>query len=799
MSKTARDKIHELRALHDDGLLSQEEFDRRKNAILDAQLAPTGPKRGPHARAPENGTELGLAIGQELGPVDKRYRLERQLGQGGMGQVWLAIDLATQAELGHSDKVALKILPPEWTQSSLHARLLVEEATKARKLAHEHIVRVYEWAQDPATTCYFIIMEYLEGDDLDRLLAERGPFTMPQVHQFLQPVAQALRYAWDKHQLVHRDLKPSNLFLTGQSEIKLLDFGIAARVRDVVGSSIPANAGTAGYRAPEAGLRQRVPGPQLDVYALAVMIYQMIVGELPFGDVRQMQQVPVQPGMLDARQWRILQRGFAWQPEARPHSALELLNDLFQPEMLVLSKPPPLPAPPSAPVLGPRLAAVHVTTPSAQVTPVPANVLAGRAPLSQQQQQQQQQQQEQQKKQAQAKAQAQAQAQAQVQAQILAQESAQKQAQKLAQEQRKQQAVERTAALREQARRLREEQQQRQAQEEKAARQEQERKRQEQERKRQEQLLAQQKRAEQAQARLRESQAQIQPEAPGVAFRDTFLDHSGVGPLLVVLPAGRFLMGSSETERQTALHAGAAGSWLRRETPPHWVGIEHGFAIAKHPISVGEWRQFAKATGWQDESENNWQQPGFAQDDTHPVVWISWHDVQSYCAWLSSVTGHVYRLASEAEWEFAARAGSKAAFHFGDQIHTDLANYDGNFTYNSGPKGEFRRGTTPAGRFTPNAWGVYDMHGNVWEWVQDVVHDHYEGAPIDGSAWESGGDLGRRVLRGGSWLYGPRYARSASRNGYGASGRNDIVGARVVRELPELHELQPTPTPDPLP
>jgi formylglycine-generating enzyme required for sulfatase activity/serine/threonine protein kinase len=793
MSKTARDKIHELRALHDDGLLSQEEFDRRKNAILDAQLAPTGPKRGPRIYVPENGTELGLAAGQEVGPVDKRYRLERQLGQGGMGQVWLAIDLATQAELGHSDKVALKILPPEWTQSSLHARLLVEEATKARKLAHEHIVRVYEWAQDPATTCYFIIMEYLEGDDLDRLLAERGPFSMPQVQQFLQPVAQALRYAWDKHQLVHRDLKPSNLFLTGQSEIKLLDFGIAARVRDVVGSAIPANAGTAGYRAPEAGLRQRVPGPQLDVYALAVMIYQMVMGELPFGDVRQIQQVPTQPRMLDARQWRLLQRGFAWQPEARPASALELLNDLFQSEVLVLSSPPVLPDLPLAqPAPGPRLAAVHVTTPSAQVSSAPGNVLTTHAAVLQ----------EQQKKQAREQAQIQAQRQAQLQAQarLQAQIQAQEVAQKLAQEQRKQEAVARTAALREQARRLREEQQQRQAQEEKAARQEQERKRQEQERKRQEQLLAQQKRSEQAQARLRESQAQVQPEAPGVAFRDNFLDHSGVGPLLVVLPAGRFLMGSPDAERQTALQAGASGSWLRRETPVHWVGIERSFAIARHPVTVGEWRQFAKATGWQDESENNWQQPGFAQDENHPVVWISWHDAQSYCAWLSSVTGHTYRLASEAEWEFACRAGSKTAFHFGDQIETGLANYDGNFTWNGGVKGECLRGTTPAGRFAPNAWGVYDMHGNVWEWVQDVVHDHYEGAPLDGSAWESAGDPGRRVLRGGSWLYGPRYARSASRNGYGASGRNDIVGARVVRELPELTELPELPaTPDPLP
>lgn len=332
-------KIRELRDLLNEGLLSEQEFEQRKNAILDSEFAPNGRLSATtNHELSSDDTDLGFIAGQELGAQAKRYKLERLLGQGGMGQVWQVTDLATQAALGHSEKLALKILPPQFTQSSLHTRLLIEEASLVRKLAHEHIVRVYDWGRDPATHSYFIMMEYLDGEDLDSYLRQHQRCSWQQVLQMLLPVAHALQYAWDKHKLVHRDLKPGNLFLTRQGQVKLLDFGISARLNQLqnqthagahtagLASDRPPHAGTAGYRAPEAGNPQSPYTPALDVYAMAIMIYQLLEGVLPFGEYRHPQQQLKQAGALNAAQWRALQSGFAFNASQRPESALALLE-----------------------------------------------------------------------------------------------------------------------------------------------------------------------------------------------------------------------------------------------------------------------------------------------------------------------------------------------------------------------------------------------------------------------------------------------------------------------------------------
>jgi formylglycine-generating enzyme required for sulfatase activity len=788
MMQTARDKIRELRALHEDGLLSLQEFDRRKNAILDAEYAPPG---GAAASAPSHaptrqGTELGLMTGQEIGPQHRRYRLERLIGMGGMGQVWQATDLATHAELGHSETVALKILPPQLTQSATHAKLLIEEATQARRLAHENIVRVYEWAQDPATSSYFIIMEYLEGQDLDAYLAQQGPLALDAVYELLAPVGEALAYAWDKHKLVHRDLKPGNVFLTQKGEVKLLDFGIASRARNA-GSSLglqTPNAGTVGYRAPEAGVNQRQPSPRLDVYAVAVMIYQLLEGRMPFDDMRPADFQPSAPQGLNERQWQVLQQGFAVVAERRQASVNALLADLRS-------------------AAGPSAADVAQLAEQAEHAARQAQQQLHEQEQLRQREQQQAQEREAQRQQD-AKAQAEqarinererqaravelaARREAEAKAAALGKVRLDQQRRALEAKQRAEAeaaALARKQVLREQlaarrdadakkARDEREEQQRKanQLKAEAAYRAEQERHRKQQAERHAAELAA-----------LIPTAASPVADASGV-LRDRFLDGTGAGPDLVLIPTGRFQMGSHEQEQAAAIKAGAQQKWLTREGPQRWVGIDHSFALGRHPVTVGQWRQFARATGWESQSDVDWRAPGFAQDDAHPVVGVSWHDAQRYLRWLSDKTGQTYRLPSEAEWEYACRAGTKTAFSFGDTISTEQANYDGNYVYNGGPRGEFRQGTSKVDAFQPNPWGLFDMHGNVWEWAQDVVHDTYAGAPSDGSAWEEGGDQARRILRGGSWLYNPRYLRSAVRNGYSALLANDIVGFRVARKL----------------
>ena len=768
--QTARDKIRELRALHEDGLLSLQEFDRRKNAILDAEYAPPGGAAAP-ITIPRQGTELGLMAGQEIGPHNRRYRLERLIGMGGMGQVWQATDLATHAELGHSAVVALKILPPQLTQSPAHAKLLIEEATQARRLAHDNIVRVYEWAQDPATSSYFIIMECLEGQDLEAWLAEHGKATPAQVEQMLRPVANALQYAWGKHRLVHRDLKPGNVFLTAAGEIKLLDFGIASRARSTgtdLGMATP-NAGTAGYRAPEAGTGQGAPRPQLDVYAVAVMIYQLLEGRLPFDQPTALLEPP-KPAALNAQQWEVLKHGFANRAGERPESVAALLDALRDA------------AGPNAEEAAQREAASKAERAAAEQQEREARAAreqrARNDAIARAEEDEQRRQKE---VELAARRKAEAQAAAREKAR---QDQLRREQEKQRKAQAEQEAKERKERLRQQliarrdadalkARQAEEEYQRKMAQlkAEAAYRAEQERHRKEQAARKAAELAA-----------LLPSASSPVADAEGV-LRDRFTDGSGVGPDLVLIPTGRFQMGSNEHEHKAAVKAGAQRTSLDKELPAHWVGIEHSFALGRYPVTVGEWRAFVKATGWQSKLDVDWQQPGFAQDERHPVVCVSWHDAQLYLQWLGEKTGQQYRLPSEAEWEYACRAGSHTAFSFGDQITPEHANYDGHFTYNDGPKGSSHGGTTRVGSYQPNPWGLFDMHGNVWEWTQDTVHDNYLGAPIDGSAWEQGGDKARRILRGGAWLYQPRYLRSAMRNGYSALLANDVVGFRVARKL----------------
>jgi formylglycine-generating enzyme required for sulfatase activity len=280
-------------------------------------------------------------------------------------------------------------------------------------------------------------------------------------------------------------------------------------------------------------------------------------------------------------------------------------------------------------------------------------------------------------------------------------------------------------------------------------------------------------------------EAQVGTAMRCLKLKDTFKDCPDC-PEMVVVPAGHFTMGSPAGEEDR----------YDTEGPQHEVTIGKSFAVGRFAITRGEYAAFVRemnhAIGekcytyegnkWEERSGRSFRNPGFFQDDGHPIVCVNWDDAKAYTAWLSKKTGKGYRLLSEAEREYVTRAGATTTFWWGGSIRTTQANYNGNYPYGSGSKGEYRKHTVAVDSFEPNPWGLFNVHGNVWEWTEDCWHENYQGAPADGSAWTSG-DCSRRVSRGGSWFHYPRTLRSAYRGGDPTGGRYFSQGFRLARTL----------------
>jgi formylglycine-generating enzyme required for sulfatase activity len=263
-----------------------------------------------------------------------------------------------------------------------------------------------------------------------------------------------------------------------------------------------------------------------------------------------------------------------------------------------------------------------------------------------------------------------------------------------------------------------------------------------------------------------------------------------------VIPAGRFAMGSPEIETDRD----------KDESPVREVTFSTPFALSQFEVTRGQYAEFIKSTGhfsaaacsiwaetqWQVHAGKNWTDPGFVQDDTHPVVCVNWNDAQAYVAWLARKTGKPYRLASEAEWEYAARGATSTAYFFGtnpddlcksdnghdltsSKVHTGMTwppvNCDDGFAE-----------TAPVGSLKPNPFGVFDVHGNVWEWTQDCYADSYVNASTKGSALKLA-NCTERVYRGGGWSVEKRGRRAANRGRYADTAAYAQLGIRVARDL----------------
>lgn len=270
---------------------------------------------------------------------------------------------------------------------------------------------------------------------------------------------------------------------------------------------------------------------------------------------------------------------------------------------------------------------------------------------------------------------------------------------------------------------------------------------------------------------------------------------NSIGMRLVLIPAGKFLMGSPESDYDAK----------QGEKPQHEVEITKAFYLGKYEVTRGQFRRFVADNGYKTTSEKagggaTWKDPGINQTDEHPVVWVDWHDAKAFCDWLSQKEGKIYRLPTEAEWEFCCRAGTTTPFYFGETISTQQANYNGEAVYDNGKKaiysellegveaffgvdvhgkgkkGIYRERSTPVDNFSANPWGLHDMHGNLWQWCQDFYGEYPTDDVTDPQGPKKGQD---HVLRGGSWSNFPENCRSATRAVSQPSFHSDYYGLRV--------------------
>ncbi len=288
--------------------------------------------------------------------------------------------------------------------------------------------------------------------------------------------------------------------------------------------------------------------------------------------------------------------------------------------------------------------------------------------------------------------------------------------------------------------------------------------------------------------------AAVLPAASVAAAPESFKD-CAVCPEMVAVPAGTFRMGSPPDQEA---HSDDEG-------PVHSVTFGRPFAVGRFEVTRAEFAAFVAATGradipgcyveetgsWEDRPDRSWRDPGYDQTDVDPVVCVSWDDARAYTVWLAGRTGRSYRMVSEAEWEYVARAGSSEARFWGDDSAAacGFANVQDRTGKAASPDGHSPHDcddgiakTAPVGRYAANSFGLYDTLGNVWEWTADCWIDDYAGAPDDGSAWTHG-PCESRILRGGSWYYGPWFVRSAERVGVPAGDRYFDAGFRVALDL----------------
>ncbi len=653
-----------------------------------------------------------------------RYRIVRKLGEGGMGMIYLAEDI----ELANH-KVAIKFIPPMLAGNARAVKNLQHEALTAMQLTHPNIVRLHDLHTDGHQK--FLVMEYIAGKTLDDLLAERDMEKMPleELLPIAEQVAAALDYAHSRN-VLHRDLKPSNIMVTADGTVKLLDFGIAREMRDsytrVTGQE---TSGTRPYMSPDQLMGEK-PSPAMDVYSFGAVLYECLAGHPPFhtGDIREQIKTKSPEAIENVAPWvnETLLLALAKEPAKRPHSASELVSRLVGPPAAadLLASEQKKPCDEKAPKVScaetPRArkpeSPIHASPMqdvSEQHQPAARSESASSRPTS---------------------------------VPVVAPTKSHRRRwvfpaavvaffgavtivgvvgtssrAPLEPELLPKAGLGPSSDLLEVAN-------------------------------------AQYASLDGLASGSREAQ-DCQRQVVAQLGLPLEVRSAKTGIVFRLIPAGTFTMGSPPDEAPRG-----------RDETQHEVTLTKAFYCGKYEVTQGQWESVMGS------NPSNFTRVG----RDAPVEQVSWKDCQVFVNKLcqtESVPEGTYRLLTEAEWEYACRAGTTTPFCYGNDLDSSMAN----FGTSSGRKGQYRRTTVKVGTFRPNGWGLYDMHGNVWEWCQDW-HGEYSCGSVTDPPGPASGD--HRVHRGGSWGHDARNCWSALRYGSTPGNRFDSLGVRLARTAP---------------
>jgi formylglycine-generating enzyme required for sulfatase activity/tRNA A-37 threonylcarbamoyl transferase component Bud32 len=692
-----------------------------------------------------------------------RYQVKRWLAAGSMGEIYEAHDPVIDRP------VTIKTVRRELIErgdADVWLARFQHEMRAAGRLAHPNVVMVHDCGEAAGTP--YLVMEYVEGESLDRVLQQSGRLGLDEAISIISQTLAALEFAHARG-VIHRDVKPSNILRTKDGAIKITDFGVA-HIAESNLTSTGVVLGTLSYMAPEQLTGARVD-QRADIFAAGVVLFELLGGAKPFeGGTLGMRLLAMeQRGPPDIRSLnaevppalqRALATALAFDPESRYATAaafsraiadavakpaaaaapawsedatvaaapaaspldrqrhdLAIRTAAPQPHRPMRTQPsdaPPSGVPLSAPAARRGWPALTIGLGAMVIVAVAALVLAMSGVFDRR-----------------------------IEDRQASTPPAAAPAAPAPETPPPSPAAPPPAPSRVPA-------------------------------------------PEPAPAPAAVPTPASAPPAqalpkPGDSFRDC-----PDCPEMVWLPAGSFVMG---TEPAETTREGVPDSIAKWERPRHPVNVRSIFAIGRYHVTRGEYGRFAAAGGRSSEggchigtgskveldSRKSWRDPGFPQSDNDPVVCVSWQDAKAYAAWLSQTTGKSYRLPTEAEWEYAARARTTTARYWGDVVGAGNANCDG-----CGSKWD-NRSSSPVGSFPANAFDLYDMLGNAWQWTEDCWNASYANAPSDSSISLAAGDCGLRVLRGGSWSRLPRIVRAGFRGRSDAAGRDSDFGFRVAR------------------